>query len=164
MIAPAFALRHLCIRKTRLMKTIAWFFILACVCPSVLGQHADEGGTVASLRALEYEWVAGQSRNDVRVLDLMFDNALVYVEYGNLVSKGQYLARIKRQNPQLNQITFEGTTVRIFGNTALVIGTYREKKVSAKKAEAQRWRFIDTWFYKNGSWVLIAAGATPITG
>lgn len=145
------------------MKTIAWFFILACACPAVLGQHGDEVGTVAAIRALEHEWVAGQSRNDVRVLDLIFDNALVYVEYGTLVSKGQYLARIKRENPQLDQITYEGTTVRIFGNTALVIGTYREKRVSTSKAEAQRWRFLDTWVYKNGRWVLIAAGAAPIT-
>lgn len=145
------------------MRAIACFFLLACASPALLGQQADESGTVRAIRALEHEWSEGQSRNDVRVLDLIFDNALIYVEYGGLVSKGEYLARIKRQNPQLDQITYESATVRIFGGTALVIGTYREKRATTSKVEAQRWRFIDTWAYKNGSWVLIAAGAAPIT-
>jgi hypothetical protein len=30
------------------------------------------------------------------------------------------------------------------------------------KTEVRRWRFIDTWAYKKGSWVLVAAGATPV--
>lgn len=145
------------------MRTIAWFFILVCASPALWGQQGDERGTIAAIRSLEHEWSEGQSRNDVRVLDLIFDNALVYVEYGALVSKGEYLARIKRQNPQLDQITYEGAIVRIFGGTAIVIGTYREKRTRSNKTDAQRWRFIDTWAYKNGSWVLIAAGAAPIT-
>jgi hypothetical protein len=145
------------------MRTIGRFFILLCASTALLGQQADQSGTVTAIRALEHEWVEGQSRNDARVLDLIFDNALVYVEYGGLVSKAEYLARIKRQNPQLDQIKYEGTNVRIFGDTAIVIGTYREKRVKNSETEAQRWRFIDTWVYKNGSWVLIAAGAAPVS-
>lgn len=145
------------------MRMFVRFFILALASSVLLGQEPEKSGTVAAIRALEHEWAEGQSRNDVRVLNLIFDNALVYVEYGGLVSKGEYLARIKRQNPQLDQITFEGTTVRIFGGTALVIGTYREKRAKIGQAEGQRWRFIDTWVYKNGSWVLVAAGAAPIS-
>lgn len=149
--------------SVRLMRTIAWLFILVGVSPGAIwGQQGDQGGSVATIRALEHEWAEGQARNDARVLDLIFDNALVYVEYGKLVSKGEYLARIKRENSQLDQIAIEGVTVRIFGSTALATGTYREKVLRSGKTEVRRWRFIDTWAYKKGSWVLVAAGATPV--
>lgn len=148
--------------RTWLVSTIVCLFLL-CGSPATWAQQGDESGTAATIRALEHEWAVGQSRDDARALDLIFDNALVYVEYGNLVSKGEYLARIKRQNPQMDQINYEGATVRIFGGTALYIGTYAEKKLRAGKTEALRWRFIDTWVYKNGGWMLVAAAAAPIS-
>lgn len=164
MVTPAFVLHPQWIRTHGRMRTIAWCFVLVCVSSAaVLGQQRDEDGTVATIRALEHEWAEGQSRNDTRVLDLIFDNALVYVEYGRLVSKGEYLARIKRGNAQQDQITLEGTTVHIFGSMALATGTYREKEFRSGKTEVRRWRFIDTWVDKKGSWVLVAAGAAPIT-
>lgn len=144
-------------------SAVVCFFLALCVVPTIWGQQGDERGTAASIRALEREWTIGQSREDAGALDLIFDNALVYVEYGRLVSKGEYLARIKRQTPQIDQITYEGATVRIFGGTALCIGTYTEKKIRAGKSGAKRWRFIDTWVYKNGGWVLVAAAAAPLT-
>ena len=53
----------------------------------------------SGIRALEKQWTVGQSRNDNRALDMIFDNALIYVEYGRLVTKGEYLARIKSIPP-----------------------------------------------------------------
>jgi uncharacterized protein DUF4440 len=40
----------------------------------------ERGGTAAAIRALEHEWVEGQSRNDNHALNLIFDNSLVYIE------------------------------------------------------------------------------------
>lgn len=118
--------------------------------------------TDASIRQLEKEWTVGQSRNDDRVLDLLFDNALLYVEYGHLVSKAEYLARVKTQPPNLDEITMEPMRIQKFGNTAVVVGTYVEMQVAGGKSTIKRWRFIDTWVYKKNGWVLIAAGAAPV--
>jgi Domain of unknown function (DUF4440) len=148
-----------CELKADLMR-IAGF---VCIAASLLfaGQQTDEGGSAAAIRALEHEWVVGQTRNDNRALDLIFDNSLVYVEYGNLVTKGEYLSRIKWAAPQLDQIVMEPMTVRTFGSTAIAVGTYREKDVKGGKALLKRWRFIDTWVYKKSGWVLVAAAAAP---
>src|SRR5260370_42299170 len=101
------------------MRMTGFMLILRCTTTlSITGQQAAEGGTEAAIRALEHEWVVGQSRNDNRALDLIFDNALVYVEYGKLVTKGDYLSRIKWAGPQLSQIVMEPMSVRTFGNTA----------------------------------------------
>lgn len=81
------------------MRIMSILFILACAA-SLSAQEAD-GNTATTIRALEHEWVDGQSRNNNRALNLIFDNALVYVEYGQLVTKGDYLARIKQEATQI---------------------------------------------------------------
>jgi hypothetical protein len=140
-----------------------YVFILICALSlSISGQQASESGSEAAIRALEHEWVEGQARNNNRVLDLIFDNALVYVEYGKLVTKGEYLSRIKWAAPQPSQIVMEPMSVRLFGRTAIVVGTYREKSVHVGKTQLRRWHFVDTWVYQKNSWVLVAAGAAPL--
>jgi hypothetical protein len=54
-------------------------------------------------------------------------------------------------------------TVRTFGSTAIVIGTYRERDVNAVTPRPRRWRFVDTWVYNERGWVLVAAAAAPLT-
>jgi hypothetical protein len=140
-----FSAAHLLHIEGNLMRMAAWWLILACATLLLVSaQQEGEGGTAAGIRALEHEWTVGQSRNDSHVLDLIFDNALVYVEYGRLVTKGEYLSRIKRESPQLDQIVMGPMTVRTFASTAIVVGTYSEKKAKKGSLELKRWRFIDT--------------------
>jgi len=69
------------------MRIMSIMFILGCAALSVPAQEAD-GNIATTIRALEREWVDGQSGNNNRALDLIFDKAFVYVEYGQLVTKG----------------------------------------------------------------------------
>jgi len=126
------------------------------------GQESSDPGTAAAIRALEKQWTVGQARNDNRALDMIFDNALVYVEYGRLLSKGEYLSRIKAQPTNLDQISMEPMSVRTLGDTAIVVGTYTESQVIRGKRTMQQWRFVDTWVYKKKGWVLVAAAAAPV--
>ena len=135
--------------------------IVAALAATLCGQAARPD-TDASIRALERQWTVGQARNDDRALNLLFDDALLYVEYGRLVSKGEYLSRIKTQPPNLDQITLEEMSVRIVSDTAVVVGSYAERSVSGAGIKIQRWKFVDTWVYKKNGWVLVAAGATPV--
>jgi hypothetical protein len=144
------------------MKMAELLFVVAyAIIPAQMAGQA--GSSAATIRALEHDWVDGQSRNNNAVLNLIFDNALVYVEYGKLVSKGEYLSRIKGLGgiPQPSQIVAEPMTVKMFGSTAIVVGTYRERKATA--GGLRRWRFIDTWVYKKSGWVLVAAAASPVS-
>ena len=151
--------------ETHLMKIA--FCCVMVVCAASLtsaGQQLAEGGTAAGIRALESAWTVGQSRNDSGALDLIFDDALVYVEYGKLVTKREYLSRIKRQSSQEDQIVMGPMTVRTFASTAIVVGTYSETKTEKASFALKRWRFIDTWVYKKGrGWVLVAAAAVPLS-
>ena len=145
-----------------LARTIC-VIILFCYGTAIplLAQQPD-ATTAAAILALERQWVDAQSRNDNPSLNLIMDNAVVYVEYGKLMTKGDYLSRIKSYDPLADAVVMEPVTVRTFGNTAIVTGTYRETLRRSGKRSTKRWRFVDTWTFKKQGWVLIAAASTPI--
>jgi hypothetical protein len=78
------------------------------------------------------------------------------------MTKADYLQRIHKESPSLQQVVMEPMTIRIFGNTAVVVGTYREKDMVDGKFLLQHWRYMDTWVYKTRGWVLVAAAAAPM--
>jgi ketosteroid isomerase-like protein len=143
-------------RRTGLLLTLMCLAALA-----VSAQEEAEGAAATTIRALEHQWLEAQARNDSRSLDLIFDNDLVYMEYGELVTKGAYLARVRLEKSNPSQIVMEPMTVRVFDKTVIVIGSFRERSIKNGKPLVRQWRFIDTWTYQNGGWVLVAAGATP---
>jgi hypothetical protein len=144
------------------MKTTGILLILLWATSlSAPSQAIVEDGSAFAIHALEHQWVEGQASNDNRELDLIFDNALVYVEYGRLVTKGEYLSRVKTPEPKPPEVAMEAMTVHTFGGTAIVVGTYQEKVVTGSTVHLHRWRFLDTWVYKNGRWMLVAAGSSP---
>ncbi|HKV79077.1 MAG TPA: nuclear transport factor 2 family protein [Candidatus Sulfotelmatobacter sp.] len=141
----------------------AMCLILLCTCTaSWLSAQQTDAAASGAIRALEHEWVEAQSHNDNRALNLILDNNVVYVEYGRLVTKADYLLRIKHQDASTDEVVMEPITVRVFGNTAIVTGSYRETQRQGGIRKFTRWRFVDTWAYKEHSWVLIAAGSAPI--
>jgi hypothetical protein len=139
---------------------------LVLVCAMSVPGSAQEAGdrdAAAAVRAREGERVKAESRNDNDALDRILDNALVYVEYGRVISKGDYLLRVKSARPQLQQTVLEAMRVRTVDNTAIVVGTYRKGEARDGKSLVKRWRFVDTWVNKKGSWMLVAAAATPLS-
>jgi len=145
------------------MKLLALLMIaVSTISAMVSAQAVSDPGTVAVISALEHEWTEAQSSNNDRALDLIFDNSLIYVEYGRLVTKGAYLARIKTEASKVDQVVTESFQVHTFAGTAIVVGTYTEKEVKRGKLTIKGWRFVDTWVYKKNGWVLVAAGSAPI--
>ena len=101
------------------MKTTNLLLVMVCAISwSAPAQEADEGGKGTIIRALERAWLYAQSHNDNHALNQIFDNSLVYIEYGRLLSKSEYLARVRTEDPHLEQITMEPMIVRASGTTA----------------------------------------------
>jgi ketosteroid isomerase-like protein len=113
--------------------------------------------------ALEHAWDQAQERGDVKALAAIFDNSLIYVDYdGKLLTKAEYLARVKANTTHIQQIVAEEMSVQMFGNTAIVVGTYRVRGVENGKPYLRRGRFTDTWILMGTNWICVAAGTTPI--
>lgn len=145
-----------------LAHVIRRVILFSCL-PNILlsAQRPDESSS-AAIRALEREWVEAQSHNNNQALNLILDNAVVYVEYGQLVTKGDYLSRIKHLSAGTDDVEMGPMRIQSFGYTAIVVGTYTETQRREGRRIVTRWRFIDTWAYKERGWVLVAAAATRV--
>jgi ketosteroid isomerase-like protein len=126
-------------------------------------QNSPDVGGGTTILALEHAWDQAQERGDVKALAAIFDNSLIYIDYdGKLLTKAEYLARVKANNTHIQQIVAEEMSVQMFGNTAIVVGSYRVKGVENGKPYLRRGRFTDTWVLTGKNWICVAAAATPI--
>lgn len=121
----------------------------------------DEAAVRAQILGLEKSWNQAYKAGDIKALSAILDNSLVLVEDdGSLKTKSEFLATVKAQTGNEEQVAPESLTVRVFGTTAISIGVIATKDAHGK---THRERFIDTWIKKGGSWICIATDATPIT-
>src|SRR5271170_4350454 len=124
----------------------------------------DESTARAQVLGLEKAWNQAYKAGDIKALAAILDNSLVLVEDdGSLKTKSEFLASVKKATVNEEQVAPESLTVRVFGNTAIAIGVIAVKDAKGGKTVVHRERFIDTWIYKNGTWICIATDATPIT-
>jgi ketosteroid isomerase-like protein len=149
------------------MKMIALVLAIAWATAAMIpGQQINfDSGLAATvrdrIRDLEYARFDAQHRKDSLALDAMLDNALVWVEpNGVQLTKADCLAELRRPSINLVEIGPESMTVQAHGTTAVVVGIYRERGVKDGHAYVLRARFMDTWAFKNGKWLCIAAAAT----
>ena len=142
------------------------FGVLVAIVFSALllaAQNSNDSGGRSNILALEHAWDQAQERGDVKALTAIFDNSLIYVDYdGKLLTKAEYLARVKANINHMQQIVAEEMSVQMFGETAIVVGSYRVKGIENGKPYLRRGRFTDTWVLRNANWICVAAGTTPI--
>jgi ketosteroid isomerase-like protein len=82
---------------------------------------------------------------------------------GSLRSKTAFLASVDAaMSSDEQQAEPESISVHLFGDVAIATGGFREKGIENGKPYVKRNRFVDTGINKNGSWMCIAASATPV--
>lgn len=121
----------------------------------------DEGGRVL---ALENAWNHALEAKDAKALDMLFANTFVSVDIdGSVSSKSEFLAGIKAPGYQPSQAVTEQSNVQVYGDAAVVVGTFRVKGMEKGKPYVHRERFVDTWIKSNGTWQCVATTGTLIT-
>ena len=111
--------------------------------------------------ALENAWNQAEEHKDAKALDGLLAGTLVYVDYdGKLMTKADFMASVKRPALHPDQIINDGMTTRIYGDTVIVTGLYREKGALEGKPYLRRGRFTDTWVNLNGRWQCVASQST----
>jgi ketosteroid isomerase-like protein len=133
--------------------------LLACAGTSS-GYAGDSESEVApKILAMEHMWGQAYVNKDAKALERILDDAFVNVDSdGLLQNKADVLAEVRTSTAV--QFLTESMTVHLHGNTAIVTGVFLIKGVARGKPYAQRERFVDTWFYKNGQWASIAGLVT----
>src|ERR1700730_5859953 len=113
------------------MRTVRTVICIATlVSAAAFAQGTSDADAVSKILALESAWNQAVGTRDMKALNAIFDNFLVYGEHdGRVMSKAEYLATVKRAGGNPQQVTTEGMTAHIWGTTAIVTGIYRERGV-----------------------------------
>ena len=140
--------------------------LLLCVlcAASLSGADSDTNDVTSvetALLRMEHLKFEAQRHKDSGALDAMLDDAILWVNRnGTLSTKAAYLAGVRDPSIQILRMVPDSMTVKVFEGTAIVAGIYDERGLKNAHSYHQRARFIDTWTFKKGTWVCIAATAT----
>ena len=143
------------------MKTLMLVVLLASVGTSAGYAQDADSDVEAKILATQHMWGQAYVSKDPKALERILDDEFVNVDSdGILQTKAEVVAEVRTST--VVQFLTESMVVHLHGNTALVTGIFQLKGVDRGKPYAQRERFVDTWFYKNGLWVSIAGLVTRI--
>lgn len=146
------------------MRRTIYMLATMCLLTGLMTAQEKTGSAAGSkVLALESVWNMAEEKADVRALDLIFDDSMIYIdEDGSLLSKAEFLAHVKAAGPQLQSLITKTIAVRVFGEAAMVVGNYEARGAERGKAYLHQGRFMDTWVLKEGAWVCVVAQSTPI--
>jgi len=139
--------------------------LCSLICALAVPLVAQDNASVESrIIAMEKAWNQAYKFRDRKALGEILSDSIVLVnDDGSLQSKGTFLSSVDAAKPSdQQQAQPESIAVHVFGDVAIATGIFREKGVENGKAYDRRNRFVDTWVSKNGTWVCVAASATPI--
>jgi ketosteroid isomerase-like protein len=145
------------------VKICAFLIALSCVSPLAAQSGTSDAAARSNILALEYAWGQAETNGDIKALSGLFANSMVLADYdGTLLTKAEYLARVKSDAKSAGQVVTESMEVQVFRDSAIVIGIYHITGIGKAKPYLRRRRFIDTWLLLDGRWQCVAAAAIPI--
>ncbi len=144
------------------MKLLCCLAVMGAMAVTAVAQ--DNGSVESKIIAIEKAWNQAYKLRDKKALgEILHDSIVLVNDDGSLQSKSTFLASIDAAKPSdQQQAEPESISVHVFGDVAIATGVFREKGVENGKAYVRRNRFVDTWVGKNGTWVCVAASATPV--
>lgn len=146
--------------KTCMAKFVCVLIFAGMAQTPMWSQGAEESAAATKILALEHAWNQAEAFKDLKALDALFDSALVYVDSdGALLTKAEFLRQV--QSAHVAQVVTQSMMVHMFGNTAIVTGIYQATEIRHGKPTILRGRFVDTWMYRDSTWVCVAAQSTP---
>jgi hypothetical protein len=74
------------------------------------------------------------------------------------LTKAEYMARVKANATHIEQIVAEEMNVQMFGETAIVVGTYRVQGVENGKPYLRRGRFTEHGYFVEEIGYLLLGG------
>lgn len=120
-------------------------------------------GQQARLLALENAWNQAIQGKDMQAIDALLDADLILIDYdGTVMNRVEYMASVKEVTVHFEHVVNDSMQVQIYGQSAVVVGIYREKGLKNGKPYLHRERFVDTWINRNGAWLCVASQSTLI--
>ena len=143
-----------------LVAAFAVAALQACAVPPAAG---DPRGDVAVLTRQAHAWDQAIVRKDAAAIaDNMAEDFRQIDGNGDLETKASFVAGLLDPGLRIDPYTVEDFEVRLYGDTALLSGTTRMTGQSDGKPFATRYRYIDVYVRRGGTWKIVSIQITRL--
>jgi hypothetical protein len=131
--------------------------------------HREKGGAMPqpaedAVAAVEQRRIDALLTSNINVLDAIIDEHCTHIESnGTVRTKAGFLADVAKREFSFDLFEIDENHIRIFGETAVVAGTYRNiVRVRGTPNRMKHARHLRVYVNRSGSWKLAAHQATEI--
>ncbi len=151
------------------MRYVAAVGLLVASSLLVIGKDktapAKPGATTVeqTLIQLEQDWNhASIAKDDKTIARIMADD-WTGIDYGGMtVTKAESLAELKSGESSNESVELGPMTVKVYGNTAVVVGSDTEKSTYHGKDSSGKYAWMDVFVKRDGRWQAVASESTRI--
>ena len=142
--------------------------IIVALGPLAVGQTKSARRTqtenvVEGIRRLDQERIQAQIHADAAALDRIYADDFIGIgPSGTVRTKPQVLADYTSHDLNFQSITTDEVRIRVYGNTAVVVGRWRARGENAGRSFDYQARFVSVWVRRDGEWRMVSDQSTPI--
>ena len=116
------------------------------------------------LMQLERDWDAAFHRKDVAFIDNVLAKEFIatYAE-GQRADRDKELQNAREFNQQIDSSTLDDFTIRIYGDTAVVLFTQTMTGPSKGKTLTLTFRYMDVFVLRDARWQCVSSQSTKVT-
>jgi ketosteroid isomerase-like protein len=119
---------------------------------------------VEQVLVAEREWLLAHLHLDIPALERLMDPDYLQIGAGgDALDKEQVLASFRSGERHWDEANSDEHHVRVYGNTAVVVGRWRARGVNAGRPFDYQARFVSVWVRRDGEWRMVSDQSTPIT-
>jgi len=124
---------------------------------------ASDSSVAAQLKQIENDWSAAQKARDTKKLEEILADQWVGIGPDAKTSdKAKAIEDVKAPGNSLDSYEMGPMDVRVFGNTAIVIGSDTEKSKDSGKDTSGKYVWTDVFIKQNGKWKAISSHSTKV--
>jgi ketosteroid isomerase-like protein len=123
----------------------------------------DTDALIAEVLAAEAAWTEAHRTTDTAAIDgLMHRDYVIVSPSGRAIPRAEALASYVPGERQWDFAESDEHDVRIYGDTAVVIGRWRARGVNNGVAFDYAARYVSVWVKEEGRWQMVADSSTEI--
>lgn len=137
--------------------------VLAFIAVAHAGAPAKpDAAEVALLQAEAAACRAFESGDAAYLREVLTPDFTLVDSHGNVTGLEQNLGEVAAREPYYDEFRNDGQQVRLYGDTALVVGVTHVRGKAGGEAFAADFRYTDTWIRRDGRWRLAASHASRL--
>ena len=119
---------------------------------------------VEQVLVAEREWLLAHLHLDIPALERLMDSDYLQIDAGGAaLGKEQTLASFRSGERHWDEAHSDEHHVRVYGNTAVVVGRWRARGENAARPFDYHARYVSAWVLRAGEWRMVSDQSTPIT-